>query len=153
MASIMNEMMGLSFKDIVRDKQMKGTHPRTIEKSLKKVTEHRGDFYYNGKKGKCRRKQRLPTPDLELIELELQDPESDIVNGHAPLYNYYKSHVVCPIFLVFQQDNDPKHTLKRAKQFFRNEGIDVMEWVLKLSDVSPVENYWAHLKQEIRKHP
>ncbi|KAJ7305473.1 hypothetical protein DFH08DRAFT_520545 [Mycena albidolilacea] len=81
MASVMNEMMGLSFKDIARDRRMKGAHPRTIEKNVKKVAEHGGDFYYNGKKGKCGRKRRLPTPDLELIELELQDPESDIVNG------------------------------------------------------------------------
>jgi hypothetical protein len=76
----MNEMMGLSFKDIARDRRMKGAHPRTIEKSVKKVVEHGGDSY-NGKKGKCGRKRRLPTPDLELIELELQDLESDIVNS------------------------------------------------------------------------
>jgi hypothetical protein len=75
----MNKMMGLSFKDIVRDRRMKGAHPRTIEKSLKKVVELGEDFYYNGK-GKCRRKRRLPTLDLELIELELQDLESNIVN-------------------------------------------------------------------------
>lgn len=70
-----------------------------------------------------------------------------------PLYDYYDSHVVRPTFLVFQQDNDPKHTSKHAKQFFRDEGIDVMEWAPKSPDVSPVENCWAHLKQEIREHP
>ncbi|KAJ7201844.1 hypothetical protein GGX14DRAFT_655080 [Mycena pura] len=68
-------------RDIAKDRRMKGAHPRTIEKSLKKVAEHGGDFYHNGKKGKCGRKRRLSTPDLELIDLELQDSEGDIVNG------------------------------------------------------------------------
>jgi transposase len=74
--------------------------------------------------------------------------------GLLPLYDYYDTHPTFrPTFLVFQQDNDPKHTSRHAKDFFRDEGIDVMAWAPKSPDVSPVENVWSHLKQEIRKHP
>jgi hypothetical protein len=74
--------------------------------------------------------------------------------GLLPLYDHYDSHATFrPTFLLFQQDNDPKHTSRHAKDFFRDEGIDVMDWAAKSPDVSPVENVWAHLKEQIRKHP
>ena len=31
-----------------------------------------------------------------------------------------------PPDIIFQQDNDPKHTCKKAKEWFKNSGIEVL---------------------------
>nr|GAT45686.1 predicted protein [Mycena chlorophos] len=67
----------------------------------------------------------------------------------VPLYDHYenRSHE----FLIFQQDNDPKHRSKRAKGWFRDWQIEVMEWPAYSPDLSPIENAWAELKRRARR--
>ena len=45
----------------------------------------------------------------------------------------------------FQQDNDPKHTLKLVQQWFKNNNVDVLPWPPNSPDISIIENLWDHL--------
>lgn len=54
-----------------------------------------------------------------------------------------------PLKWVFEQDNVPKHTSKRAKLWFAEHMIDVMVWPAQSSDQNAIENLWEDVKNEV----
>ncbi|MCV6009278.1 transposase, partial [Enterococcus faecalis] len=41
--------------------------------------------------------------------------------------------------LIFQQDNDPKHTSKKARKWFEDAEITVLKWPPQSPDLNPIE--------------
>jgi hypothetical protein len=50
-----------------------------------------------------------------------------------------------------QQDNNPKHTSRVAKEFIAENGINVIDWPFNSPDLNPIENMWQIIKNNVEK--
>lgn len=51
----------------------------------------------------------------------------------------------------FMQDGAPCHKSKMVMDYFRSNKINLLDWLGNSPDITPIENVWAVLKQELSK--
>ena len=66
------------------------------------------------------------------------------------LLNTLKYHGLNPSNIIFQQDNDPKHTSKKVKEWLEEQEFRTMVWLAQSSDLNPIKHLGVFSKEDLQ---
>ena len=70
----------------------------------------------------------------------------DELQGTLKYYN--KS----PSDIIFQQDNNSKHTSKKAQTWFKSHDFQLLQWPAQSSDLNLIEHLWTYIKGKLEEY-
>ena len=53
--------------------------------------------------------------------------------------------------IVYQHDNDPKHTARKTKEWLEEHDVIVLDWPAQSPDLNPIEHMWNEVERRLRK--
>ncbi|KAG0742029.1 hypothetical protein G6F32_012837 [Rhizopus arrhizus] len=54
--------------------------------------------------------------------------------------------------VIFQHDNDPKHTSKVVKEYLQRQSHNFLQWPAQSPDLNSIQNIWSLLKRRLNDY-